>query len=125
MIKITQTGDFSKTEKFLKHIGKLDMKKTLDKYGQRGVDALRNATPQNSGATAISWSYTIKTSKRGASITWTNDNVAGGVPIAILIQYGHATGTGGYVAPRDFINPAMKSIFATLADEIWMEVKRG
>lgn len=125
MIKFTHTGNFTKTENFLKRMGKLDMKKTLEKYALRGVDALRNATPARTGATADSWGYEIKIGRKGATITWTNDHVNKGVPIAILIQYGHATGTGGYVRANDFINPAMKSIFTGLADELWTEVTKN
>ena len=94
----------------------------LNKYGRKGVAALRAATPIDSGETAESWGYKIWSFRKSFKITWTNSNINDGVPIAIIIQYGHATGTGGYVQGKDYINPALKSIFDKLADDVWREV---
>lgn len=124
IIQYKHKGDFSKTEAFLKKLRKLDLNSILVKYGELGVSALANATPIDSGKTADSWGYKI-TKKRGAfTITWTNSNVSNGVPIALLIQYGHGTGTGGYVQGRDYIKPAIRPIFDNLAKELWEEVTK-
>lgn len=117
-----QKGDFSKTERFLKKAKEADFYKHMERYAQLGVEALKEATPIDSGATADSWSYELKTSKNGAEITWINSNTNKGENIAILIQYGHGTGTGGYVHGLDYINPAMRSVFDKIIDEIWKEV---
>ena len=122
MIKITQKGNFNNTEKFLKGSQKIDFIKLLNEYGKRGVDALSANTPIDSGKTASLWNYEIHTTKNTYKVIWTNDNINQGVPIAILIQYGHATRNGGYVEGRDFINPAMKPIFDSMAEELWKEV---
>ena len=122
MFQIIQKGDFHKTEAFLKKAKDGDFFKHLEQYAQIGVEALRDATPIDSGITANSWSYEIEQSKDGASITWTNSNTNKGEVIAILVQYGHGTGTGGYVHGRDYINPAMQPVFDKLAEDIWKEV---
>ena len=122
MFKITQKGDFSKTEKFLKKAKDADFYKSLEKYAEIGVTALREATPIDSGLTAESWSYEIERNRDGASITWINNNTNDGENIAILIQYGHGTGTGGYVHGRDYINPAMKPVFDQIAETAWKEI---
>ena len=122
MIKITQKGDFSKTEKFLKKAKEADFYKHMEKYAQIGVEALREATPIDSGATAGAWTYEVNVSKTSAEITWINTNTNKGENIAILIQYGHGTGTGGYVQGRDYINPAMQPVFDQIAEDIWKEV---
>ena len=96
----------------------------LDRYGKEGVRALSQATPTDTGLTAISWSYKVETSRSGAKITWYNTNIQNGVPIALILQYGHGTGTGGYVEGRDYINPAIQPIFDKLAEEAWREVTR-
>jgi hypothetical protein len=96
----------------------------LEKWGVRGVDALSNATPEDTGETAKSWRYRIRVDRVGYTIEWYNTNIVNGKPIAILIQYGHATGTGGYVVGRDYINPAMRPIFDEMADELWKEVTK-
>lgn len=123
MFTYSATGDFRKTEAFLTKLGKGDMYAALDQAGQRGVAALRAATPVDSGATAAAWSYKVQKSRTGASISWYNGNNAGGTPVAILLQYGHGTGTGGYVKGRDFINPAMRPIFDKIAEDVWKAVK--
>jgi hypothetical protein len=100
-----------------------DFTKALDKFAREGVTALASATPVESGLTSASWNYQIQRSKGSTTITWTNSHVVDGVPIAIILQYGHGTGTGGYVAGRDYINPAMKPIFDRIADSVWKVVK--
>ncbi len=122
MIVIKQKGNFSNTEKFLTKASRLDYLRILDKYGRAGVDALSSATPVDSGLTANSWSYDIVTTKGSYQINWKNSNVVDGVPIAILIEYGHATRNGGFVQGYNYINPALKPIFDQLADEAWREV---
>ena len=94
----------------------------LEKYAQQGVSALASATPVDSGATASSWGYEIARSGQGATIYWTNTNSNQGVVIAVILQYGHGTGTGGYVQGRDYINPAMRPVFDQIADAAWREV---
>ena len=125
MIKITSKGSFDKTFKFLNYIDKWKIDKILNKYGQQGVNALQSATPVDSGKTANSWSYEIKSSESSAIIYWSNNHVNKGVNIALILQYGHGTGTGGYVQGRDYINPAMRPIFDRIAEEAWQEVVRA
>ncbi len=122
MLTVKHKGDWKKTTAYLEKAQKLQVKKILDKYGSAGVSALSNATPKDSGLTAASWDFTVKTTGAGYSIEWYNTNVNNGAVIAILIQYGHGTGTGGYIPPTDYINPAMKPIFDKLAEDIWKEV---
>lgn len=122
MFKITSQGDFSRTFKFLEKVKKLNTKKILEKYAKEGVTALANATPVDSGLTASSWTYEISISGESATINWVNTNVNKGVNIAVILQYGHGTGTGGYVQGIDYINPAMRPIFDRIAQEAWMEV---
>lgn len=125
MIRIKHSGDFSKTTKFLNKILKRDYLKVLQKYAEQGVLALKNATPVDTGKTSESWGYEISQSNGKYIITWTNDNIAEYVPVAIIIQYGHATKNGGYVEGIDFINPAMKPIFDKMANDAWKEVTQG
>jgi len=94
----------------------------LQRYGPIGVNALANATPKDSGLTALSWDYSIEKHGSGYDLNWFNTHENNGTVIAILIQYGHGTGTGGYVPPNDFINPAMKPVFDKIAEDIWKEV---
>lgn len=122
MFSFESTGSFSKTEAFLNRMLKDDIFQALDGYARQGVSALASATPIDSGITAASWSYEVKKSFGSYSITWTNNHVVDGRPIAIMLQYGHGTGTGGYVQGRDFINPAMKPIFDKIADQVWKAV---
>lgn len=122
MITINTKGDFTKTEKFLHGIKKLSINDTLHKYGKLGVEKLKAATPKDTSNTSNRWRYEVSTTSNVSSITWINDSNAGGIPVVILLQYGHATGTGGYVQGTDFINPALKSIFRSLADDVWKEV---
>lgn len=124
-ISISSSGSFKNTQKFLKYMSKMDIRSTLNKYGEKGVKALNQATPTQTGRTAASWSYTVEAKRGSYSIAWTNDVMAGEVPLVILLQYGHGTGTGGYVAGRDFINPAIQPIFDQIASDVWKEVKRA
>lgn len=124
MIVVKHKGDFAKTERFLQRAKKTHILSILDAYGQMGVDALRDATPFDTGTTAASWGYEIEYTRNGYSITWTNSNVQDGVPIAILLQYGHGTRNGGYVQGRDYINPALAPIFDKIAEEAWKEVTK-
>ena len=121
-ITFKHKGDFSKTEKFLKKAKDADFYKHMEQYAQMGVEALREATPLDTGETANSWTYEINVSKNSAEITWINTHTNKGENIAILIQYGHGTGTGGYVSGQDYINPAMKSVFDKIIEGIWKEV---
>lgn len=122
MVIVKQKGDFSKTEKFLNIISKKLYYRNLQKYAEQGVAALASATPVDSGTTANSWDYEIRQTKNSVSIYWTNSNVNKGVPIAVIIQYGHGTRNGGYVQGRDYINPAMRPIFDKIAENVWKEV---
>ena len=122
LIRITTKGDFNNTFRFLNKMSKFQINKILEKYGQMGVEALRSATPIDSGKTAESWGYEISVGKEGATIHWTNTNQNKGVYIAVILQYGHGTGTGGHVQGIDYINPAIRPVFDKIAEEAWMEV---
>lgn len=124
MISFNQRGDFDKTEKFLKKTIKKTYYKNVEKYARYGVDALSKATPIESGKTAESWDYEIHHSIGKLEIVWTNSNMAEGTetPVAILLQYGHGTKNGKYVQGIDYINPALKSVFDKLAEDVWKEV---
>ena len=122
MISVESAGSFSNIEKFLEKMSKADMFSALEKYAQAGVAALASATPIDSQLTATSWSYAISKTKGSYSIRWLNSNKINDVPVAILLQYGHGTGTGGYVQGRDYINPALKPIFDQIADNVWKAV---
>lgn len=122
MISFQHKGDFEKSFGFLKKLSRRNLMKNLEEYGRRGVDALSAATPQDTGATAQSWSYQIKVTDKSTTIHWLNSHLAGTIPVAILIQYGHGTRNGGYVQGRDFINPALQPIFDAMVEEIWREV---
>ena len=122
MISFKESGDFKNLEKLLSFSKKANIEAILNKYGQIGVEALSAATPSRSGKTASSWSYKVTRSKGNLQIDWYNTNTNKGENIAILIQYGHGTGTGGYVHGIDYVNPAMKPIFDQLSRDLWMEV---
>lgn len=117
-------GNLKKTTKFLERTLKGDYLKNLDKFGREGVAALALATPVDTGKTAESWDYCIEKITDGTKIVWTNSNVNKGVNIAIILQYGHGTGNGGYVQGRDYINPAIRPIFDRIADDAWKEVTK-
>jgi hypothetical protein len=121
-VTITSKGSFQNTEKFLDHVSKTDIFAELDAYAREGVVALAAATPVDSGLTAQLWDYEISHSFGKYTITWTNTHIVKGVPIAIILQYGHGTGTGGYVQGRDYINPAIRPIFDKISDHVWKVV---
>lgn len=125
MITVKHTGSFKKAEKFLKTMNKRDYMATLRKYGEQGVTSLEEATPKDSGVTAGSWSYEIQKEKDGYVIYWRNSSRNKGVNIALLLQYGHATGWGAYVKGIDYINPALKQVFKDMADALWEEVEQA
>lgn len=122
MISFTQKGDYKKTESYLKRLLKQDLTSILNRYGELGVEALAKATPVRTGKTAASWSYKIVQEKGKSTIIWSNSNIVNGVPIALILQYGHGTGTGGYVQGRNYIKPAIQPVFDKLAEELWKEV---
>src|SRR5215831_9452286 len=119
---ITVTGSFDNTERFLKAMSKLDIPKIVRSQCQAGVAKLASATPEDTGRAAHSWSYEIVDKKGGCDIYWTNSDVEDGYPVIIGIQYGHGTGTGGYVQGQDFINPAIRPIFDQIANDVWRAV---
>ena len=124
MIGFRQKGDFSKTTKFLTKIKHGVDLRSLDKYGKEGVAALSSATPVDTGQTAKSWYYKIEKTDKSISLLFCNSNIQNGIPIAIILQYGHGTGTGGWVQGRDYINPAIQPIFDKLANDAWREVTK-
>lgn len=124
MISFEHKGDFKKTLTFLERVTRVSIDSVLHRYGREGVNALSQATPVNTGQTAGSWNYEIENVNGSYSIYWTNSNTTSGVPIVILLQYGHGTRGGGYVQGRDFINPAIKPIFDNIADKVWREVTK-
>ena len=124
MIQIRQKGDFKKLTSFLERAKEsLDIG-ILDKYGKKGVAALSSATPVDTGLTASSWFYKIENKNGIAKIEFHNSNIQNGVPIAVILQYGHGTRNGGYVVGRDYINPAIQPVFDELAKNAWKEVTR-
>lgn len=121
-VKVTVKGDWSKTKKFLGFAIRGDFLKDLDRYGREGVEALRMATPKDTGKTADSWDYEIHKSRGKVEVVWTNSNIAEYIPVALLIQYGHATGNGAYIEGIDYINPAIKPIFEKIANSAWNSI---
>lgn len=124
MISFRQKGDFSKLSKFLEKAKNTVRLGDLDRYGREGVSALASATPVDTGQTANSWFYEIEHRNGSTVISFHNSNIQNGVPIAIILQYGHGTGTGGWVEGRDYINPAIRPVFDKLANEAWKEVTK-
>lgn len=124
MIVVKHKGNFKKTTTFFDRALKRDYIKNLDKYGREGVEALSIATPVDSGKTAESWNYEIHSSRDSIEICWTNSNVNEGVPIAVILQYGHGTRNGGFVKGRDYINPAIRPTFDNIAEYAWKELIR-
>lgn len=124
MINIRQKGDFKNLSSFLEKTKEKLNLGLLDKYGREGVAALQSATPKDTGRTSESWYYKIERKNGSVSLTFHNSNQNKGVPIAIILQYGHATGNGGYVEGVDYINPALRPIFDKIAEEAWKEVKK-
>lgn len=124
MISVKHKGDFSKVTRYLKKVNSAAKVADLNQFGKEGVAALASATPVDSGKTASSWRYEIKRSKGSASISFYNSNVQKGVPIAIILQYGHGTRNGGWVQGRDYINPAIQPIFDKITEKAWKEVTK-
>lgn len=124
MITMKHKGDFSKLTSFLERARETVRLGNLDKYGRKGVDALMSATPVDTGLTAKSWYYKIKHNDQSASISFHNSNIQNGVPIAIILQYGHGTRNGGWVQGRDYINPAIQPIFDEILNDVWKEVRK-
>lgn len=124
-ISFSHKGDFKKTEKLLKKALGLNYRDVLDKYGRQGVAALSSHTPIESGETATSWTYEIEQKGSTISVVWYNNHVEKGCNIAIILQYGHGTRNGGYVEGRDYINPALRPIFDSLAEAAWREVTKA
>ena len=122
MIKFTHRGDFSKAERFLKKAKDKDFRPILEKYAREGITALQLSTPKDTGVTSESWYYEVAKTNSGFSIYWKNKHLVSGLPIVILLQYGHGTRSGGFVAGRDFINPPMRPLFDKIAENLWKEV---
>ena len=122
MIKFRQKGDFSKLTKFLEQSKEAVKLEDLDRFGKAGVSALASATPVETGLTANSWYYEIEHNNGSASISFHNSNIQNGVPIAVILQYGHGTRNGGWVQGRDYINPAIQPLFDQIANEALKEV---
>lgn len=122
MFKVTSNGGFDDTRAYLEKLDRGEQYKDLARFGQMGVDALSRATPVDSGLTASLWTFDIVEDRYGVSVEWHNTNQNDGVPIAIILQYGHGTGTGGYVAGYDYINPAVRPIFDQIEQAVWREV---
>lgn len=124
MVTFKVSGSYSKTKKFLKNASKMDIRAVLDKYGKKGVEALRKATPKDTGKTSESWSYEIQNGPNGPVLYWKNSNRVDGVLIALIIQYGHGTRQGAYIQGKDYINPAIRPIFNDFAKNAWKEVTK-
>ena len=122
MITVTHTGNYSDIDKFLKFITQEKYLRSIYRYAKKGVEALSNATPVDSGKTASSWNSEIIVGTNSINIYWNNDNINKGVNIAVILQYGHGTRNGGYVQGRDYINPAIRPVFDKMAEELWKEV---
>lgn len=124
IISFSQKGDFSKLTKYLKEVKSTSIRTALEKYGKEGVTALASATPVDTGKTASSWKYEVIINRDSARVVWSNTNIQNGVPVAILIRYGHATRNGGFVQGRNYIRPAIRPIFDKIANEAWREVTK-
>lgn len=125
MISFRHKGDMSKTRRFLERAKEIPHLSVFDKYGREGVAALASATPTESGRTAESWFYEIEHAGESTTIHFNNKNINKGVPIAIILQYGHGTGTGGWVEGRDYINPAIQPVFDKIVQDVWKEVTKS
>lgn len=124
MISFNHKGDFKSFDSLVDSASKKRYLGILSRYGQEGVSALSGATPVDTGKTAGEWTYEVNTTRDGFKIEWKNGNVVDGIPVAILIQYGHASKNGGFVSGIDFINPAIRPLFKKIADKVWEEVVR-
>ena len=124
MIRLESKGDWAQTKSWFRRVGRNDyIRQVLEHYAAKGVAALASATPARSGLTAASWSSEVRVGSGTSEIIWTNSNVNNGVNIAVILQYGHGTGTGGYVAGEDYINPAIKPVMDQIATDILKAVK--
>ena len=124
MIKIRQKGNFSRVFSYLNRIKNYNFEEQLNELGKEGVAALAAATPKDTGLTSKSWNYDVKVTKNDVTVTFSNSNIQNGVPIAIILQYGHGTKNGYWIEGIDYINPALEPIFEKIADKIWEEVKK-
>lgn len=124
MITFKHKGDFPKINRHLERLKEVARLGILDRYGQEGVAALKSATPTDTGLTADSWYYEIEHTRQSSIIRFNNSNINDGVPIAIIIQYGHGTGTGGWVEGIDYINPAIRPVFNRIKSDVWREVTK-
>lgn len=122
MPSLNSEGNWGKTLGWLEEASSGGMYSDFNRYGKMGVDALSSATPVDSGETSVSWSYKVIRNKNSATIEWHNSNVVNGTNVAVILQYGHGTGTGGYVAGQDYINPAIRPVFDKIATEVWKKV---
>ena len=122
MISLESSGSFENSDRFFEKMRRREIFRALDRLAQDGVAALASATPADTGITASSWDYAIRRDGKSYTIFWTNDSQNKGFPIAIALQYGHGTGTGGYVQGRDYINPSIRPIFDQIAESVWKEV---
>jgi len=122
MVTVKHSGDFRNLDRFFTNAKRVDIRSILAPYGKQGVQALAAATPKDTGETASSWGYEIVANKGSFSLVWANSNMKNGIPIAILLQYGHATRSGAYVQGVDYINPALRPIFDAIAEHAWREV---
>lgn len=126
MFEVKSSGSFKNTENFLRNVSGGRLYSDLERYGRMGADVLSKNTPNDTGETATSWGYEIiREPPNRYGIIWTNDNVNDGVNVAVIIQYGHGTGTGGYVEGIDYINPALRPVFDAIAEDVWKKVTRG
>lgn len=124
-ITLEASGSYSSTTTWLQRLGRMSIEQQLARYGAKGVKALASSTPVETGKTASSWSYSVTRKGDTWILSWENTNVVRGVPIAIILQYGHVTGTGGWVQGRDYINPAIRPLMDEIADGVWRTVKNG
>ena len=122
MISVSSEGSFGKTEAFLRKMSTMKVDAVLNAEAQKGVTALAKATPKDSGRASTSWSYIIEKKSNSVTIHWTNSDVENGFPVALMIQYGHGTGTGGYIQGIDYINPTMRPVFDSIAETVWKAV---
>lgn len=125
MFSVIQRGSFKNLKRFMNNVEKGVIFNALESYGRQGVEALQSMTPVDSGITSASWYYKIEQGKEVTRIIWYNSNINKGVNIAIILQYGHGTGTGGYVAGRDYINPAVQPVMDRIADKVWKAVENA
>ena len=123
MISVKVTGSWDRIARYLEGIKQKKYLRIMERYGKKGVDALMKATPKDSGLTSQSWSYKIMQDANGATIEFHNDNINNHVNIAMILNYGHGTGTGGWVEGRDYINPAIQPVFDDMVEKLWKEVK--